>query len=65
MNTLRSKPRRIGVSPKWCAERIGHSEKFWRDRCVAGDIRASKVGRIWVINRDALMTQLDIKDEEA
>lgn len=46
------------------AKLIGISERSARYRCERGDIKATKLGRDWLINRAALMTLLGITDEE-
>ena len=45
------------LSTKQAAALLGTSDKFIRDQCVRGEFKASKVGGIWRLNRDALLAQ--------
>lgn len=47
------------------AELIGASPRFVRQCCESGKIKATKIGKLWFVNRAALMQQLGITDEPA
>lgn len=51
----------LTCTPKEVATRIGRSERYWRSLCERGEIQAVKLGRVWLINRDALMKQLGLE----
>lgn len=44
------------------AELMNVSEHHVRVMCERGEIQAVKVGRVWRINRDALLEQLGIRE---
>lgn len=44
------------------AKLIGTSDRSIRRRCERGDVKATKFGRVWLIDRRALMAQLGIAE---
>ena len=48
------------IDAKQAANIAGTSAKFIRDRCADGTIRATKIGRVWRINRDAFLQQFGL-----
>lgn len=54
----RSLPLLLNV--KQAAELLNVSDKYVRDLCAAGKIKAVRVGSVWRVGRDALLEQFDI-----
>lgn len=49
------------TTPKEVSNTVGRSERYWRSLCERGEIKATKLGRVWLINRAALMEQLGLE----
>ena len=52
------------MTPQEVASLLGCSPKHVRDMCADGRIRAAQIGKLWHINRAALLEQLGLDEEE-
>lgn len=53
---------RAVLHPNEAAEFAGTTRRFITKRCEDGTIKATKIGKLWFIDRSAFMRQLGIED---
>ncbi len=64
MSRPRYETERLTMTPQEVASLLGCSPKHVRDMCADGRIRAAQIGKLWHINRAALLEQLGLDEEE-
>lgn len=51
------------ISPREAGEISGHTARYIRRQCALGNIKATKLGRVWLIDRDAFMKRVGLAQE--